>query len=362
MSNEPRPEAVPDGYALAHEATRPVAKAPGRRGVASLVPAGIRIRRDRSGVWILNVAILIFLAFAAPNFFGLGNIEAVLNDTAILGIGAAGMTILIIAGAFDLSVTAIMGLAPIVGLTVAGNDSGLLVVLISVLTGASLGLVNGLIVARGRVAPFVATLGTLFVFGSIGAIISKGNAITVTNDLLLQLGTGAVSNIVPYSFLILLGACGFCHILLRRLHIGRWIRAAGSNLRAAHVSGIDLRAIYVAIFVLSGALTGLAGIILTGYLASAVATQAPNYNLNTIAAVVVGGTSLSGGEGTLLGTVLASWLFAVVNNGLILLGVNSYWQYLATGIILVLALALGLLGMGGKLWSLSGLRAQRSGR
>jgi ribose transport system permease protein len=239
-----------------------------------------------------------------------------------------------------------------------GNDSGLLVILISVLTGAALGLVNGLIVTRGRVAPFVATLGTLFVFGSIGAIISKGNALTVTNDLLLQLGTGAVSNIVPYSFLIMLGACGLCYLLLRRLHIGRWIRAAGSNLRAAHVSGIDLRAIYLAIFVLSGALTGLAGIILTGYLASAVATQAPNYNLNTIAAVVVGGTSLSGGEGTLMGTVLASWLFAVVNNGLILLGVNSYWQYLATGIILVLALALGLLGAGGKFWPISDLRGQ----
>jgi ribose transport system permease protein len=318
--------------------------------IASWLPARIRIRRDRSGVWILNVAILVFLAFAAPNFFGLGNIEAVLNDTAILGIGAVGMTVLIIAGAFDLSVTAIMGLAPIVALSLAGEASGLLIVLISVLTGAALGLINGLIVTRGRVAPFVATLGTLFVFGSLGAIISNGNALTVTNGFVLDLGTGAVYNIIPYSFVALLGACGFCYFLLRRLHIGRWIRASGSNLRAAHVSGINLHAIYLGIFVLSGALTGLAGIILTGYLASAVATQAPNYNLNAIAAVVVGGTSLSGGEGTLLGTVLASWLFAVVNNGLILLGVNSYWQYLATGVILVLALSLGLLGMGGRLW------------
>jgi ribose transport system permease protein len=154
----------------------------------------------------------------------------------------------------------------------------------------------------------------------------------------------------------MLGVCALCHVLLRRLHMGRWVRAAGSNLRAAHVSGIDLRTVYLAIFVVSGALTGLAGIILTGYLASAVATQAPNYNLNAIAAVVVGGTSLFGGEGTLLGTVLASWLFSVVNNGLILLGVNSYWQYLATGVILVLALALGLLGAGGTLWRRTGAR------
>ena len=137
----------------------------------------MRIRRERSGVWILNVVILAFLAFAAPNFFSLGNIEAVLNDTAILGIGAAGMTVLIIAGAFDLSVTAIMGLAPIVALASAGTASGLLIVLVSIATGAVLGLVNGLIITRGRVAPFVATLGTLFVFGSIGAIVSNGNAL-----------------------------------------------------------------------------------------------------------------------------------------------------------------------------------------
>jgi len=319
------------------------------RGVAARLRE-VRIRRERSGVWILNVVILVLLAFAAPNFYTLGNIAAVLNDAAILGIGAAGMTVLIIAGAFDLSVTAIMGLAPIVALTVAGDASGLAIVLVSVLTGAALGLVNGLVITRGRVAPFVATLGTLFVFGSIGAIISNGNALPVTNGLILLLGTGAVFDAIPYSFLIMLGVCGLCYVLLRRLHMGRWVRAAGSNLRAAHVSGIDLHLVYLGIFILSGALTGLAGIILTGYLASAVATQAPNYNLNAIAAVVVGGTSLFGGEGTLLGTMLASWLFAVVNNGLILLGVNSYWQYLATGVILVLALALGLLGMGGTLW------------
>jgi ribose transport system permease protein len=326
-----------------------------RAGVTEWLRARVRIRRERSGVWILNVAILVFLAFAAPNFFSEGNIEAVLNDTAILGIGAAGMTILIMAGAFDLSVTAIMGLAPIVALLLAGRLSGSLIVLVSVLTGAGLGLVNGLIITRGRVAPFVATLGTLFVFGSVGAIISNGNALVVTDMSVLMLGTGAVLNVLPYSFLVMLGVCALCYAMLRRLHIGRWVRAAGSNLRAAHVSGIDLHWVYLCIFVFSGALTGLAGIILTGYLASAVATQAPNYNLNAIAAVVVGGTSLYGGEGTLLGTVLAAWLFAVVNNGLILLGVNSYWQYLATGIILILALSLGLLGLGGRLWRRHGV-------
>ncbi len=298
-----------------------------RAPIAGRLLGHVRIRRERSGVWILNVAILIFLAFAAPNFFSEGNIEAVLNDTAILGIGAAGMTIFIMAGAFDLSVTAIMGLAPIVALLVAGKLSGSLIVLVSVLTGAALGLVNGLIITRGRVAPFVATLGTLFVFGSIGAIISNGNALVVTSMSVLMLGTGAVFNVLPYSFLVLLGVCAVCYVMLRRLHIGRWVRAAGSNLRAAHVSGIDLHWVYLCLFMLSGALTGLAGIILSGYLASAVATQAPNYNLNAIAAVVVGGTSLYGGEGTLLGTVIAAWLFSVVNNGLILLGVSPSFLF-----------------------------------
>src|SRR5271155_5727271 len=110
--------------------------------------ANIRIRGDRSGVWILNALILVFLAFLAPNFFNAGNIHAVLNDASILGIGAAGMTILIMAGAFDLSVTAIMGLAPIVALMFPGNLSGPLIVLVSVVTGGLLGLVNGLIITR----------------------------------------------------------------------------------------------------------------------------------------------------------------------------------------------------------------------
>jgi ribose transport system permease protein len=302
----------------------------------------LRVHRERSGVWILNAAILIFLAFAAPNFYGRGNIEAVLNDTAILGIGAAGMTVLIMAGAFDLSVTAIMGLAPIAALRIAGNASGPWIVLVSVLTGALLGLVNGFIITRGRVGPFVATLGTLFVFSSAAYIISDGNVLIVSSGLLLQLGEGSIGSLLPYSFLVMLAVFALCHVMLRRLHIGRWLRAAGSNLRAAHVSGIDLRWVYLAMFTLSGALTGLAGILLSGYLASAVATQAPNYNLNAIAAVVVGGTSLNGGGGTLVGTALAAFLFAAINNGLILLGVSSYWQYLATGIVLILALVLGL--------------------
>src|ERR1700736_5172107 len=112
----------------------------------------LHIQRERTGVWILNAAILVFLAVATPNFYREGNIEAVLNDTAILGIGAAGMTVLIMAGAFDLSVTAIMGLAPIVAVSVAGGGSGLSLLLLSVLTGVVLGAVNGLIITRGRVA------------------------------------------------------------------------------------------------------------------------------------------------------------------------------------------------------------------
>jgi ribose transport system permease protein len=258
--------------------------------------ANIRMRGDRRGVWILNVIILIFLAFWAPNFFNAGNIHAVLNDASILGIGAAGMTILIMAGAFDLSVTAIMGLAPIVALMFPGTLSGPLIVLMSVATGAFLGLINGLIITRGHVAPFVATLGTLFAFGSMGAVISDGNAIFVQSPFILELAGGKVWGLIPYSFLVLLVVCALCWLILRRLHMGRWIRAAGSNIRAAHVSGIDLQWVYLFLFVVSGALTGLAGIILTGYLSSAVATQAPNYNLNAIAAVVVGGTSLRGGE------------------------------------------------------------------
>jgi ribose transport system permease protein len=311
---------------------------------AKRLRARYSIRRQRIGVWLMTAAIALFLALAAPHFYSLGNIRAVLNDTAILGIGAAGMTVLIMAGAFDLSVTSIVGLAPIVAITLVRDSSGPLAVLISIIAGALLGLFNGLIITLGHVAPFVATLGTLFVFGSIGAIITGGNALNIANDFLLELGTGSLFHFLPYSVLLMAFAFGVAYVVLRWLHVGRWLRAAGSNLRAAHVSGIDLHWVYLFIFVLSGALTGLAGILISGYLASADVTQAPNYNLSCIAAVVVGGTSLLGGEGTLVGTALAAFLFAMVDNGLILLGVNSYWHYVATGAILVAALGIGVLG------------------
>jgi ribose transport system permease protein len=316
----------------------------GGAAVAGRLRARYSVRRQRIGVWLMTAAIALFLAIAAPHFYSLNNIRAVLNDTAILGIGAAGMTVLIMAGAFDLSVTSIVGLAPIVAITLVGDSNGPLAVLISIVTGGLLGLVNGLIITLGRVAPFVATLGTLFVFGSIAAIITGGDALNIANDFLLELGTGNLFHFLPYGVLLMAVAFGVAYVILRRLHVGRWVRAAGSNLRAAHVSGIDLHWVYVFIFVLSGALTGLAGILISGYLASADATQAPNYNLNCIAAVVVGGTSLFGGEGTLVGTALASFLFAMVDNGLILLAVNSYWHYVATGAILILALGIGVLG------------------
>jgi ribose transport system permease protein len=295
----------------------------------------------RMGVWILNAGLLCFLAIATPNFFNIANLQAVLNDASILGIGAAAMTLLIMAGAFDLSVSSTMGLAPVLALSLFGDSYGPLIMLASVLAGGLLGVVNGLIITRGNVAPFVATLGTLFVYGSLGAIATGGNAVFVTSPFLLELSTGTLAGTVPYSFLILLAVCALCSFMLHRLHIGRWIRAAGSNIRAAHVNGIDLQWVYLILFTLTGAVTGLAGIILSGYLASAIATQAPNYNLSVISAVVVGGTSLRGGQGSLVGTLLAAWLFAMVNNGLILFGVDSYWQYLAIGVVLVAALTLG---------------------
>jgi ribose transport system permease protein len=310
-------------------------------GLAREGPRTFAFDSHRSGVWILNVGIICFLAIETPNFFNLGNLQSVLNDASIMGIGAAAMTLLIMAGAFDLSVSATMGLAPIVGLLL-GGAVGPVAVVLSILAGAGLGLVNGLIITRGHVAPFVATLGTLFVYGSLGAIATGGNALFVTSPFLLELSTGALFDFIPYSFIILLLVSGMCYFILRRLHIGRWIRATGSNLRAAHVAGVDLQWVYLVLFTLTGALTGLAGIILSGYLASAIATQAPNYNLSVISAVVVGGTSLRGGEGSLVGTLLAAWLFAMVNNGLILYGVDSYWQYLATGAVLVAALTLGV--------------------
>ena len=148
---------------------------------------------------------------------------------------------------------------------------------------------------------------------------------------------------IPYAFLVMLLVFALCHVVLRRIHLGRWVRASGSSILASHVSGIDVRAVYVKIFVLAGVLTGLAGIVFAGYTGSAGPATFTDYNLRIIAVVVIGGTSLTGGEGTLIGTALGAWLFAAVANALLLFGVNSYWQFVVTGAIIVLALALSLI-------------------
>jgi ribose/xylose/arabinose/galactoside ABC-type transport system permease subunit len=289
-------------------------------------------------LWLL--AIFCLVAAATNQYFAtLSNVQSVLTQASFTGITAAGMTLVIISGAFDLSVGSILALASIV-VTVAVTHSGIGVGLVAALAvGAALGVVNGLVVSRLHVPPLVATLGTMYVYLSFAFIAGGTNVRTAASPDFLAISARRMAAI-PLPFWVFLVVLALAALVLHRTNYGRVLRAVGTNESAAYMAGIAVSWVRTLSFVLVGLLTGLAAFLQTSQLASASPTVGTDYELTVIAIVVLGGTSLAGGKGTMFGTGCAAVFFAVLNNVLNLYGVASYWQYVATGAVLIAALAL----------------------
>jgi len=289
--------------------------------------------------WLLVVA-LIVLGIVNPNFRRLANLENILLQSSFTGIGAAGMTLLIIAGAFDLSVAGLLGFAAVVLALLIPFVGIPLAVLVSFLVGAFLGLLNGGIVTRMRIPAFIATLGMMNVYLGLAFIVTRGQVISVTSVGFQFLGTGAVLGFLPVPFIVMIFVYLICYFLLQKTPYGRYVRAIGSSERAAFTGGIPVRLIRTVTFLVVGSCTAIAGVLLTAELSSANAIMASGYELNAIAIVVVGGTSLKGGSGTLFGSFTGAVFFTVISNALNMFGVGAYWQYVAAGLLLIVALGI----------------------
>jgi ribose/xylose/arabinose/galactoside ABC-type transport system permease subunit len=301
----------------------------------------------RYTIEVVLVVFVIVLLLTSSDFGTHSNISGVLRQSAFVGIGAAGMTLLMTAGAFDLSIAPMLALSGIVAGHLVG-DVGLVIAIIgAVLFGGALGTLNGMIVTRLRVPAFVATLGMQYIYLAIALLWTNGQVVVVTSTAFLALGAGDVLG-VPTPFVFMLGTYAVCWYLFRRTRFGRQVRAVGSNERASRVAGIPIRRVKVASFALVGLCVGLAGVLLAALVSSADSTVATGYELNVIAAVVVGGTSLNGGRGTLIGSFTGAIFFTLVSNALDLYGVGSYWQYVATGLVLISAL--GVEGLRRRFW------------
>lgn len=312
--------------------------------------AELDTRIDRRIAWrsLLSrqylVLILIALALAVgavrPVFWSGGNLENVLFQAALVGLAACGMTLLIACGMLDLSVAGVIAVSSIATATVLPHTTIGLAALVAIAVGAALGLVNGVLVTYVRIAPFIATLGTLYLFQGVAFIWTSGHVVPISSQHYRAMTTGSLGRI-PVVFLVFLLLAVLTYVLLYRTYFGRTLRAVGSNHRAAVLAGMPVNRTKILAFVIAGICFALAGVFMAGRLASAEGTMATGFEMNVIAAVVVGGTALRGGRGTAFGTVVGAMIFAVLATSLNLLGVSSYWQYIVTGTVLVTAIALG---------------------
>jgi ribose transport system permease protein len=289
--------------------------------------------------WVLLLA-LVVLGLLNPKFGQPANLENILLQSSFAGIAGAGMTLLIMCGAFDLSVTGLLGLCAVVLATLMPSVGLAPSILITLALGAVLGIVNGLVVTKWRIPAFIATLGMMNVYLTLGFILTNAQVLPATDKAFRALSSDSLFGVLPIPFLVMIGVYLACYAVLRYTTYGRYLRAVGSNPTASRVAGLPVDRVNIFAFTLVGVLTALAGVMLTSMLSSANVIMATGFELRVIAVVVVGGTSLQGGQGTLFGSITGALFFAVINNALNMFGVAAYWQYIAVGMILITALGI----------------------
>lgn len=285
------------------------------------------------------ILLIIVVSILNPSFLDLSNLLNLLRQISINGLIAFGMTFIILTGGIDLSVGSILALSSaFIALMITSGVDPIIALIIGVLIGFVLGAVNGLLVTKGNMAPFIATLATMTIFRGLTLVITDGNPITNLGDsYLFQLfGKGyfigipvpAVTMIIVFVILL---------IILQKTTFGRHTYAIGGNEVAAKISGIKVNKIKILIYGISGLMSALAGGILTSRLNSAQPTAGTSYELDAIAAVVLGGTSLTGGKGRIVGTLIGVLIIGILNNGLNLLGVSSFYQQVVKGVVILIA-------------------------
>ena len=302
---------------------------------------GRYLGRQRLAEYVIVAAIVVeavVFAVIAPQFLSVPNLVNVALSIAITGILAVGMTMVILTGGIDLSVGSVVALAGVAAATLAsGGESGVALGVAAALgIGLAVGLFNGLVIAHFRVPPFVTTLAMLTICRGLAFVITGGRSIGNLPESFNYVGRERVLGLpLPVILMALVFAAGW--FLLRRTIIGRYIYAVGGNPRAAFYAGVNTKRVTALTYVLNGLLVGLAGYVLASRLGAGVPNSGIQYELDVIAAVVVGGTSLTGGQGSVIGTFWGAVFIGVLNNGLNLAGVDPYMQKIALGVVLLLA-------------------------
>lgn len=286
------------------------------------------------------IVLFIALSIASPYFLTANNLASVARQTAVFNTMALGMTIVIISGGIDLSVGSILGLSGLVGTMALERGYPIPAgILIGVLVGTLCGFSNGLMVTKLSIPPFVVTLGTLGIFRGLALIFSNGLPVHRIPPGFAFLGEGNLLG-VPFVVWMLVICAVAVHVILEHTRLGRYAFAIGSNKTASIYAGIPVDFHTMAVYAIGGALTGLAGMIEASRLMTGQPTAGQGYELQAIAAVVIGGGSLNGGEGSVVGTLIGAFIMGLLSNGADLLNISNYWQQVIIGSVIILAVTL----------------------
>ncbi len=293
-------------------------------------------RQRESGLFILLLAMLLIMSLARPDtFFTSENLFNVLRQVSLVTIVAVGQTLVITSGGIDLSVGYSLGLAGIIiAYCIQGGFPPFLAIVLGILTSVVLGLFNGLIITKIKLPPFIVTIGTSFIARGFSMVITKGFPIKVANQFLLGTATKYVGPI-PVMTLVMLLIVAVGIFTLNKTIFGMRTRAIGGNEVAARLSGINENRHKIYVYMLCGLFCGIAGMMMVGRLNAGNPNAGVNYDTDSIAATIVGGTSMAGGEGTVVGTLLGALLLGIIKNGLVLLNVSMYWQTVVSGVIII---------------------------
>ncbi len=295
-------------------------------------------------IFVIFIALVIVLTCLKPSFISPTNLANILKQASINGILAFGMMYVIISGGFDMSVGSTVAFTGILAAMLGNGDFPLIVpLLVAMAAGLVVGIVNGVGVAIGNLPPFIMTLGTMTAVRGLALVVSKGKPITGISPEYRAIAAGSVFGI-PALAVVLLAVIIVCSFVLAKTVYGRRVYACGGNLMASQVSGINTNFIRISTFAIAGLLAGLSGFLMTSRVTIGQPTAAESYEMDAITACVVGGVSMSGGVGKPWGVVVGCLLITVITNGLDIMGVNSHWQKIVKGIIIVAAVLIDING------------------
>jgi ribose transport system permease protein len=321
---------------------------PGAASIAGSYRSSLEILQIRElGIFGALILIGLCLSLATPHFLTMTNLLNISRQMASIAIVAVGMTYLIICREFDLSVGSTFGLAGIVaGVLVMQYGLGIWgAAPIVLLMGAFIGLINGMMVTRVGIPSFIITLGTLSVLRGGALVLSNGWPMSdLPSSSFYNILAGRVLNVVPAQSIWMLIVLLVGGIVLSRTKFGYHVYATGGNPRAARLMGISTTRVKLLCFIMTGVLAAFSGLIALAFLDTVPPTAGTGMELDVISAVVIGGTALAGGSGSILGTFLGAATIAVVRNGLVLLGISAYWQQVAVGLVIVIAVTVDVLG------------------